>query len=100
MSKVTKEKKKYCRFNYSEEALQAAVEEVRSGSSTQNAASRKYNVPKATLNAKVRNKVPMERKMGPPPILLKSEEERLSIWILGKAKLGFPMHPTVEQFKQ
>ncbi|XP_043478744.1 tigger transposable element-derived protein 1-like [Leptopilina heterotoma] len=31
--------------------------------------------------------------MGPSPILLSHEEERIKNWILMKAKLGFPMHP-------
>ncbi|KAK9675185.1 hypothetical protein QE152_g40579 [Popillia japonica] len=32
--------------------------------------------------------------MGPQPVLNGDEEARLKHWILSKAKLGFPMHPT------
>nr|CAI5832450.1 unnamed protein product [Callosobruchus analis] len=33
----------------------------------------------------------MERKMGPATILTKEKEGELVIWILNKAKLGFPL---------
>nr|CAH7769704.1 unnamed protein product [Callosobruchus chinensis] len=36
-------------------------------------------------------KVPMERKMGPTTVLSKEEGKELVIWILNKAKLGFPL---------
>jgi hypothetical protein len=85
-------KKQYIRFRYSEDQLRLAIDEIRSGKISQNAASKKYGIPKATLNNKIRNIVPLERKMGPPPILSETEERRLEDWIIAKAKLGFPMH--------
>nr|CAH7760633.1 unnamed protein product [Callosobruchus chinensis] len=36
-------------------------------------------------------KVPMERKMGPTTVLSKEKEKELVIWILNKAKSGFPL---------
>lgn len=80
------------RFRYDENQLKLAIDEIRSGGISQNAASKKYGIPKSTINTKIRNIVPMERKMGPPPTLSESEEKRLEDWIIAKAKLGFPMH--------
>lgn len=86
------QKKQYIRFRYSEDQLKLAIDEIRSGKISQNAASKKYGIPKATLNNKIRNIVPLERKMGPSPVLSETEEKRLEDWIIAKAKLGFPMH--------
>lgn len=86
------DKRSYARFRYSEKALELAIEEIRSGQISQNAASKKYNIPKGTLNNKIRNSVPLERRMGPPTILTHEEETKLEKWIIGKDKLGFSMH--------
>lgn len=86
------DKRSYVRFRYSEKALELAIEEIRSGQISQNAASKKYNIPKGTLNNKIRNSVPLERRMGPPTILTHEEETKLEKWIIGKDKLGFSMH--------
>jgi hypothetical protein len=59
-----------------------------------NSASKKYNSPKSTLHYKINAKTPNIRKMGPKPVLDEFEESRLEQWILAKAKLGFPMHPS------
>lgn len=85
-------KKPYERFKYTEEDMQNAVECFRKGMSLSQA-SKAYNIPKSTLHAKVTERVPQDRKMGPNSVLTEVEELRLQTWILDKAKLGFPMHP-------
>lgn len=86
-------KKTYVRFRYTELDLEKAVEEVTQGRKSLNSAARVYRIPKGTLYNKIKCLVPMERKMGPSPVLTSTEEDRLEKWILDKAKLGFPMHP-------
>lgn len=66
---------------------------INAGKMSLNKASVQYGIPKSTLHNKLTKKVPIERKMGPPTILTSEEEHRLANWILGKAKLGFPMDP-------
>lgn len=85
-------KKQYIRFRYEGDMLQLAINEIRSGKIIQNTASKKYGISKSTINNKIRNIVPKQRRMGPPPTLSDSEEKRLEDWIIFKAKLGFPMH--------
>lgn len=85
--------RKYSRFKYSEETLATAIHEINEGLISLNKASATYCIPKSTLHNKITAKVPNVRKMGPSPVLTYAEEQRLSNWILSKAKLGFPMHP-------
>lgn len=90
------EKTKYKRrFSYSQEDLLTAILEVRSQKRSLNDTARMYKIPKSTLHNKVTEKVPLSRRMGPKPVLLPEEEERLETWILNKAKAGFPMHPDI-----
>ncbi|XP_068896460.1 uncharacterized protein [Tenebrio molitor] len=86
--------KKYCRFRYGEDVLAKAIQDVKDGIESLNSASKKYNIPKSTLHNKINAKTPNIRKMGPKPVLDEFEESRLEQWILAKAKLGFPMHPS------
>ena len=85
-------KKKYERFKYSVKDLEDALEAVRSGQLSLNKASIQFNVPKATLSTKLRGKTIENRRMGPLPVLSFKEEKLLEDWIVGKAKIGFPMH--------
>ncbi|XP_063242365.1 uncharacterized protein LOC134542216 [Bacillus rossius redtenbacheri] len=89
--------KKYERFKYSEEDLTSALEDIKAGNLSLNSAAKKYGVPKGTLHNKIMGKVPIQRKMGPDTVLTTKEEQKLEMWILSKAKLGFPMHPDVVQ---
>ncbi|XP_072400746.1 uncharacterized protein [Diabrotica undecimpunctata] len=86
--------KNYLRFKYTHEDLIKAIDEITSGRLSLNKASSKYGIPKSTLHNKITKKVPFERKMGPSSVLTPFEEERLESWILAKAKLRFPMHPS------
>lgn len=85
-------KKKYERFKYSEEDLQNAMESVRSKQLSLNKAALQFKIPKSTLSKKLTGKTTEERRMGPPPVLTAIEERNLEEWIIGKAKIGFPMH--------
>lgn len=96
-------KNKYNRFQYSQQALEAALKSIANGELNINKASNVYKIPKSTLHNKITNKVPLQRKMGPQPELTVDEEAKISDWIINKAKLGFPIHPeevfdTVENF--
>lgn len=85
--------KNYNRFQYSVDDLQNAIEQVKSKQMSLGKASVQYHVPKSTLYSYLHKNVPIERKMGPQPVLYQSEELQIKNWILAKAKLGFPMHP-------
>ena len=77
---------------YSEEALKQAITAVESKSCSLNKAAKDYGIPLGTLFNKVNGKVPLQRRMGPSPILTDEEESRLEKWILDKAEIGYPMH--------
>lgn len=94
-ARKNEKKRKYCRFSYSEEALQDAINSI-DGLSL-NKASQQYKIPKGTLFNKLHEKVPIERKMGSSPVLHLKEEELIKTWIINKAKLGFPMHTSEVQ---
>lgn len=82
-------------LNYSEDAMKAAVEEVRLHKISIRAAAKKFAVPRTTLKYKLEGKSPMDRKMGPPSILTSKEEAEISKWVENMAHAGFPV--TVEQ---
>lgn len=83
--------KKKPKFAYSHEDLFRALEAVKGGESV-NMASKRFGIPQSTLDAKVRGKNPIARKMGPQPILGLESEELLVNWIKGSAERGFPVN--------
>ncbi|KAK9696762.1 CENP-B N-terminal DNA-binding domain [Popillia japonica] len=84
----------YARFKYSEDDLDKALDEIKKGILSLNAAAKKHGISKSTFHNRINEKVPNVRKMGPQPVLNGDDEARLKHWIHSKAKLGFPMHPT------
>lgn len=90
---VSKEKKNYVRFKYTEEELINAVYTIKNKDKSLNQVNKDTGIPKSTLSNKVNNKVPILRKMGPNTILSLNEEDKIVKWILAKAKVGFPVHP-------
>ncbi|KAF6210599.1 hypothetical protein GE061_013705 [Apolygus lucorum] len=78
-------KRGYKRFTYTEEDLAVAIRAVKAGTLSINKAAKIYGIPKGTLFNKVRGKVPMTRKMGPPTVLSQTEEENVMNWILNMA---------------
>jgi len=96
-SEKLKQRKKYKRFQYTHNDLVNAVEAIVSKKKSLNQVHRETGIPKATLSTKVNNKVPLERKMGPPSVLSIDQESQIVNWIMSNAKVGFPVHP--EQLK-
>ncbi|KAG8186213.1 hypothetical protein JTE90_008741 [Oedothorax gibbosus] len=76
---------------YSEAALEEALHEIRQGLSTIRAASRKFGVPRGTLQDRIHGRVSEgPRKMGPDAVLTLPEEKKLVQWIKDLVKCGFP----------
>ncbi|KAG8180855.1 hypothetical protein JTE90_023007 [Oedothorax gibbosus] len=72
---------------YSEAALEEAWQEL----STIRAASRKFGVPRGTLQDRIHGRVSEgPRKMGPDAVLTLAEEKKLVQWIKDLVKCGFP----------
>ncbi|XP_055698570.1 uncharacterized protein LOC129799015 isoform X1 [Phlebotomus papatasi] len=78
------------KLQYSNEALQKALEAMKAGESGSKA-SRKYGVPKSTLLDKFSGRQPKEKFTGSPLLLSKSEESRLAQWIVKRAGSGNPV---------
>lgn len=83
--------KKKPKFAYTHEDLLRALEAVKNGERV-NMASKRFGIPQSTLDAKVRGKNPIARKMGPQPILGLEGEELLVNWIKALAVRGFPVN--------
>lgn len=75
IEKVSKEKKNYVRFKYTEEELVNAVNTIMRKEKSLNQVNKETGIPKSTLSNKVNNKVPIFRKMGPSAILSLNEED-------------------------
>ncbi|CAF4828048.1 unnamed protein product [Pieris macdunnoughi] len=71
--------------------MEAAVEDVRLHKSPYKTAAKKFNVPRITLKYKVEGKHPIDRKMGPPAVLSRTEEKTIVDWIFEMARAGFPV---------
>ncbi|XP_046395793.1 uncharacterized protein LOC124163054 [Ischnura elegans] len=76
--------------NYTQEVMEAAVEDVKLHKTPYKTAAKKCNVPRVTLKYKVEGKHPIDRKMGPAAILSTGEETTISNWIYSMARAGFP----------
>lgn len=73
---------------YSQEDLREAIEKIRNNEMSYGAASKIYNVPKATLHNKMKN--PENCPRGATTILSKDQENELSEWILLHSDFGDP----------
>lgn len=92
-NKMNKEKhieKKKIIHNYTQSAVNNAIIDIKNGSSILGT-SKKYGIPRSTLNDKLKGKVPIEKKMGPPTILSSEEEDILVKWVVHCAESGFPV---------
>lgn len=96
-----KQKRRF--FQYSEEALQTAINEIQQGTISINKASQNFNIPKTTIIDRLKGRsMGIKRKTGPEPLLTNVVEIKLKEWILNIAKCGFPLKKsdlfdTVEQ---
>lgn len=77
------------RLNYSSEALNEAIGAVQAGMPFKTA-SKKYNVPRATLQDKVKGRTLLGKKCGPETTLTEPEESLLVQWLFDISKRGFP----------
>lgn len=79
---------------YPEAALTASLSAVQDGMSIREA-SRRYNVPRATIQDRISGRIKVgPRKMGPPTVLSTDEELKLANWLKELAKAGFPQKKT------
>ena len=77
--------------NYSEKAMNEAIQDVRTNNAPFQTAAKKYGIPRITLKYNVEGKSPMERKMGPQTILSYEEETVIANWVLNMTEAGFPV---------
>lgn len=78
------------RMQYTKENLLIAVNEVKSGHLTATAASNRYNIPKPTIRARVKNRY-SDKKPGPQTVFSTEEETQIAEWIFESGKTGFPV---------
>lgn len=88
--KVSRTKRRM--YQYTEEDLKNALREIRENKMKIREASRRFNVPRATIQDRIKGRVPdLLRKPGPPPLLTVKGEEKIKNWIINLAKCGFPI---------
>lgn len=78
-------------MEYTENAMEKALEEVADGKLSLRAAVDKYNVPKSTIHRKYRGHHPFQN--GGQTVLTKTDEEHIVNGLLISATWGFPFTP-------
>lgn len=76
---------------YSEDQLRSAIEEFKTDNISIRDVAKKYGIPSTTLYCKARGVRPIERKMGPKPILGSFVEKRIVKCLFTLADAGFPL---------
>jgi hypothetical protein len=74
--------------SYSEDSLKAALELIRNGTLSMNAASKQFSIPWSTLKNRMNNPVPQQ--VGSNPMLSAEMEKLLTDWLIKCAELGDP----------
>ncbi|GBP41729.1 hypothetical protein EVAR_33720_1 [Eumeta japonica] len=74
---------------YSKEALDEALEKINTKAMSLRAVAKKYNIPRATLQFKLKNPYSKSR-FGPTPYLTNEEETTIAEWLINMARKGFP----------
>ncbi|KAK9679237.1 CENP-B N-terminal DNA-binding domain [Popillia japonica] len=77
------------RRTYGRNQMQLAIEEMKTGESSLRNVAKKYNVPKSSLEFKIKNPGHKET-FGPNTVLTEDEELRLVDWIKKMAERGIP----------
>jgi len=90
---MVKSKKEPQRFKYTIQQLKLAVVEIKRGKSVRSI-SKKYSIPRSTLNSKVKETSPKIRKGGPVTVLTRGEEQHLVSWMMLMSENGFPVSKT------
>ena len=73
--------------------MRAATNCVRDSEATLQEASRFYNVPFETLRRRVTGSVEFGYRPGPPTVLSEEEEEKLVVYLIKMADMGFGLSP-------
>ena len=74
---------------YTEETLQKCLEAVRSGSLSINKATKEYNIPRGTIQNKLKNI--HSKSVGRPTVFRKREEELFALRVKTMCNWGFPL---------
>ena len=77
------------RKQWTDEAMQAAVDAVREGHMPVLRASHLYNIPKTTLYDRISGKVLHGSKLGPKPYFSPTEEREMASFLVDVAKAGY-----------
>lgn len=79
---------------YEASALEAAVNNIKSGNGSVRKAASVYGVPRSTVQDYLNGRVPaFKGKIGPSSILSREEEKKLVQWCANMSKCGFPLKP-------
>lgn len=79
-------------FTYTTESLQKALKEIRENEIPIREASRKYGIPRCTLEDRLSGRrTDQIKKQGPEPVLGEEGEKKVVEWLLNIAKCGFPI---------
>ncbi|KAM9781703.1 uncharacterized protein LOC133167892 [Syngnathus typhle] len=87
LDKIGRNKKK----KWTEEAMEHALIEVKSGRSTVRKAAKEFGVPKSSLGDRVSGRVTPGSRSGPAQLITSSDEELLVEFSLYMSKHGFPL---------
>ena len=83
------------RLKWDNDNMKAAMEAVSSWEMTVSASSRVFQVPRKTLDDRIRGNVSHGKKPGRTTILTPEEEESLTQYLLDMAERGFPLTRTM-----
>ena len=83
------------RRQWSNENMLMAMNDVKEGKLTAYTAAKKYNVPRRTLDDRLKGRVQHGTNPGPSTVLTKEEEANLVAYLLHTAQHGFPLTPTM-----
>ena len=86
---VTLDKVAQKRKQWRNEALLAAMEDVKSGKSSLSLAAKVHNVPRSTLHDHISGRVLHGHKPGPKPYLSNAEENEFANFLVDVAKAGY-----------
>ncbi|XP_046581221.1 MFS-type transporter clz9-like, partial [Haliotis rubra] len=74
---------------YSADNVRRAIDAINTRGISVRKAATSYGIPRSTLHDKLMNKVPIEFKKDPPPILSHEEEQKLSLWAIQMSQIGY-----------
>jgi hypothetical protein len=86
--KVPQPRKRQC---YSQEAVNQALSAIRNDGMPIKEASRRFGIPRSTLQDKVHGRTQDDCMPGPDPVLTRAEEEALTQYIIQMSKIGYPL---------